>query len=85
MRLDTATWTLLTGEDEQVRELAAVLGIRYRPEADGQISHSNTWLVLDGAGRIVHRQDGMGAAMDESLASVRAAAASISSPETNGR
>jgi protein SCO1/2 len=73
MRLDPAAWTLLTGDDGAVRELAALLGLRYRREADGQISHSNTYLVLDGAGRIVHRQEGLGADAAPALARIRAA------------
>lgn len=74
-RLDPARWTLLTGDADGVRELAALLGIRYRAEADEQISHSNTYLVLDGAGRIVHRQDGLGAPTGPALARIRTAAA----------
>jgi protein SCO1/2 len=73
-RLDPAAWTLLTGDDDSVRELAALLGIRYRPEADGQISHSNTYLVLDPAGRVIHRQEGVGSGVDPVLRRIRAAA-----------
>ncbi|HEU4457056.1 MAG TPA: SCO family protein [Longimicrobium sp.] len=75
MRLDPASWTLLTGGAGGLRELAALLGIRYRPEADAQISHSNTYLVLDPAGRIVHRQDGIGRGTDATLARIRESAA----------
>jgi protein SCO1 len=75
MRLDPASWTLLTGDAGGVRELAALLGIRYRPEADEQISHSNTYLVLDPAGRIVHRQDGIGRGTAATLARIRESAA----------
>ncbi|HEX5870051.1 MAG TPA: SCO family protein [Longimicrobium sp.] len=75
MRLDSAAWTLLTADEDAVRELAALLGIRYRAEADAQISHSNTWLVLDADGRMVHRQDGVGSGTGAALARIRAAAA----------
>jgi protein SCO1/2 len=75
MRLDPAAWTLLTGDGESVRELAALLGIRYRGEADGQISHSNTYLVLDPSGQVIHRQDGVGAGVAPVLVRIRAAAA----------
>ena len=75
MRLDPASWTLLTGDAGGVRELAALLGIRYRPEADAQISHSNTYLGLDPAGRIVHRQDGIGRGTGATLARIREAGA----------
>jgi protein SCO1/2 len=73
-RLDTSRWTLLTGSDESVREIAALLGIRYRAEAAGEISHSNAYLVLDREGRIVHRQDGLGGDPAETLAAIRSAA-----------
>jgi protein SCO1/2 len=75
MRLPSDAWTLLAGDDDAVRELAALLGIRYRAEADAQISHSNTYLVLDAEGRMVHRQDGVGSGTQAALARIRAAAA----------
>ncbi|HYH78730.1 MAG TPA: SCO family protein [Longimicrobium sp.] len=77
MRLDPAAWTLLTGGADEVRELAAVLGIRYRAEADGQISHANTYVVLDPAGGIVHRQDGLGGGTDAVLARIRRSATTV--------
>lgn len=70
-RLDSARWTLLTADDESVRDLAALLRIRYRPEADGEVSHANAYLVLDAEGRIVHRQEGLGEP-DRALAALRA-------------
>lgn len=74
-RLDPAAWTLFTGSEDGVRELAALLGIRYRAEADGEFSHANTYLVLDAEGRIVHRQDGLGGGTGPVLARIHAAAA----------
>lgn len=71
VRLDPARWTLLTGPEGQVRDLAALLGIRYRPEAGGEYSHSNTYFVLDPAGRIVHRQTGLGAPEAPALDAIR--------------
>lgn len=70
-RLDPARWTLLTADDESVRDLAALLRIRYRPEAHGEYSHANAYLVLDAEGRIVHRQEGLGEP-DRALAALRA-------------
>jgi protein SCO1 len=58
--LDPARWTLLTAPDPAVRGLAALLGVRYRPEGDGEFSHSNVITVLDAAGEIVYRQAGLG-------------------------
>jgi protein SCO1 len=74
LRLAPESWTLLTGDDGSVRELAALLGIRYRAETGAEISHSNTYLVLDAAGRVVHRQDGIGSGTEAALARIRAAA-----------
>ncbi|HEX6037026.1 SCO family protein [Longimicrobium sp.] len=73
-RLDPARWTVLTGDDESVRELAALLRVRYRPEPGGEYSHANAYLVLDADGRIVQRQDGLGDP-DRALATLRALAA----------
>lgn len=58
--LDPAGWSVLTGTDDTVRELAAVLGVRYTVLADGEIAHSNRIAVLDQEGAPVHRQFGLG-------------------------
>jgi protein SCO1/2 len=77
-RLDPARWTLLATDEDGVRETAALLGIRYREEAGGAYSHANTYLVLDGAGRILHRQTALGAGGPEaSLAAIRAAGGAV--------
>lgn len=80
-RLSTERWTLLTSNDEQVRELAALLAIRYRPEAAGQFSHSNTYFVLDAQGRVIYRRDGLEGGVDEPLARIRAALPSATHAE----
>lgn len=72
-RLDGPRWTLLTADDESVRELGALLRVRYRPEPGGEYSHANVYLVLDAEGRIVARQDGLGHP-DRALATLAAVA-----------
>lgn len=52
-------WTLLKGSEESVRELAALLGFRYRQEKDGEFAHSNMITVLDREGRIAHQSIGL--------------------------
>ena len=52
-------WLLLTGAPENVRELAAALGIRYRKDADGAIAHSNQITLLGGEGRVVAQLPGL--------------------------
>jgi protein SCO1/2 len=58
--LDPARWTLLSGDDEAVRELAATLDVRYQPQPDGELAHTNGLTVLDRAGGVAHRQLGLG-------------------------
>ena len=54
-------WTLLRGEDVDVRTLAALLDVRYRFETDGNIAHTNRITLLDAGGEIIGRQEGLGA------------------------
>ena len=61
-QLDPARWTLLAGDADAVRELAAVLAVRYQPTAGGELAHSNAIAVLDAAGAVAHQQVGLGAA-----------------------
>jgi protein SCO1 len=56
--LDTARWTLLTGTDADVRELAATLGVRYRRVTPEDLAHSNLITLLDREGRIVRQGSG---------------------------
>jgi protein SCO1/2 len=60
-------WTLLKGDDGDVRELAALLGFRYRQEPDGEFAHSNMISVLDREGRLVHQGLGLDADMNAAL------------------
>jgi protein SCO1/2 len=58
LELDPARWTLLTGSDGDVRELAATLGVRYRQVTPQDLSHSNLITLLDRDGRIVRQSSG---------------------------
>jgi protein SCO1 len=55
VRLDPDRWTLLGASPDDVMELAAVLGVRYRRESDAEFSHSNLIFVLDPDGRVALR------------------------------
>lgn len=59
--LDLSRWTLLNGSGDDVRELAAVLGIKYKRSKAVGFSHSNLITVLDFDGRVSHQQKGIGA------------------------
>jgi len=58
LELDPARWTLLTGSDGDLRELAATLGVRYRQVTPQDLSHSNLITLLDRDGRIVRQSSG---------------------------
>jgi protein SCO1 len=57
--LDKERWTLLTGSGDDIMELAALLGFKYKKEADGSYSHSNMILVLNEEGEITHQHNGL--------------------------
>lgn len=59
-KLKSNQWTLLHGSKGAVRELAAVLGIRYKQNRDGEFEHSNVITLLDSKGLIVYQQIGLG-------------------------
>ncbi|MEO8560795.1 MAG: SCO family protein [bacterium] len=63
-RLTPDRWTLLRGSDADVRDLAAVLDIRYRRLSATELAHQNVLTVLDAAGAVVHRQAGLADADD---------------------
>ena len=54
-----AQWFLLHGADADVRELAALLGVKYKQEADGNFAHSNLLTVLNREGEVVHQRTGL--------------------------
>lgn len=67
--LDPKRWTLLTGDNNDVLEIANVLDVRIRRDAEGDITdHSNLIFVLDQEGSIAHRQEGLSMPPDESIA-----------------
>lgn len=59
--LDTARWRLARTDAETMREIAAVLGVKYRRD-DGTLNHSSVITVLDRTGAIDSRFDGMSGA-----------------------
>jgi protein SCO1/2 len=61
-------WRLLHGNDDSVRELAALLGVKYKQESDGAFSHSNLITVLNSKGEIVHQRTGLKGGLDETAA-----------------
>ena len=74
-KLDLKRWMLLRPAPDDVRNIAGVLGIRYRLLADGEFNHTSELVLLDADGRILARTDKIGSAQDPAfLAAVRKAA-----------
>lgn len=65
--LPTDNWTLLNGNPDDVLELAALLGVKYQQEANGQFAHSNVITVLNARGEIIHQQTGLNEDVDETV------------------
>ncbi|MFI5335470.1 MAG: SCO family protein [Opitutales bacterium] len=65
-----ANWTLLHADAGSVRELAALLGVKYQQAADGSFVHSNLLTVLNPAGEIVHQRVGLQGGLDELAAAL---------------
>ena len=66
-------WVLLHGNDDSVRELAALLGVKYKQDADGAFSHSNLITILNVQGEIIHQRVGLQGGLDEAAAALAAA------------
>lgn len=63
-KLDPTRWTLASPRAEDVREVAGLLGIRYRALADGEFNHTSALVLLDAEGRILARTEQMGSKPD---------------------
>ncbi len=71
--LSNANWTLLRGEPDDVRELAALLGVIYKQDANGDFAHSNVITVLNAEGEIIFQQPGLNLPPDEIVSKIKAA------------
>ncbi len=60
-------WRLIRGDSQQVQELAAVLGVKYRKVSATDFAHSNLITVLDADGVVVHQQEGLGVERSRSV------------------
>lgn len=65
-----AKWILLHGDADSIRELAALLGVKYKQESDGAFSHSNVITILNPEGEISHQREGLSGGLPEAAAAV---------------
>lgn len=73
-------WILLHGADDAVRELAALLGVKFKREANGQFAHSNLVTILSREGEILHQRAGLSGGLDEAASALALAAAKPAAP-----
>jgi protein SCO1/2 len=62
---DTPHWQLLTGRSSDVRSLAAVLGVKYKRQSNGDFLHSSQITVLNTKGEIVYKHIGLNQSIDD--------------------
>ncbi len=64
--MKSGQWNMLNGDPDDVLELSALVGVRYKPmDAEGtDIAHSNMITVLDKAGRISFQMKGLDQSLD---------------------
>lgn len=60
-------WSLLRGSPDDVLELAALLGVKFKKDARGQFAHSNVLTALSPGGEIAHQQVGLNQSPDETV------------------
>ncbi len=65
--LSKKNWTLMRGRSDDVLELAALLGVKFKEDATGQFAHSNVITILNAQGEIVHQQTGLNQDIQETV------------------
>ncbi len=70
--LDLSRWTLVRGDDADVRALAVALGVQYTRMPDGSFNHSGLLTLLDAEGVGVHRVEGVGRPVDDTAQRIEA-------------
>lgn len=78
-RLDVPRWLLARTSPDDVRRLAAALGVRYRALADGEFNHTSLLVLLDRDGRPVATAPANGAVADPAF--MVAVEAALAAPE----
>ncbi len=73
LKMDPSRWTFLAAPDAAARELAVALDFRFQ-EVQGSFAHSNLIAVLDAEGRVVHREESLGADIAPTLEALRSLA-----------
>lgn len=59
-QMDSEQWVFLRGSDENTREFANVLAVKYKEISPIDFSHSNIISVFNQKGVLMHQQEGLG-------------------------
>lgn len=78
--VDETRWRLTTGDESDVRALAAVLGVQYRKMENGEFSHTTKIVLLDRDGAIAGQIDGLRQPSAPLIEKLRALAPASSAP-----
>ncbi len=70
-KVDTTRWSLTGTDAANVRKIAAILGVQYRPLDDGEFSHTSVLILLDAEGRLVARSEVMGKIDPEFISAIK--------------
>lgn len=68
------SWALLRGENAAVQDLAMLLGVKFKQDAQGQFAHSNLITILNLEGEITHQRPGLQGDVSEAAKAVVLAA-----------
>ena len=70
-QVDESRWRLLRAPEDTVRDIGALLGVKYRRLPDGSFNHSSVITLLDPDGAIVVRDDAIGGPHEALLRGLR--------------
>lgn len=75
-KLNENTWQMFSGSPDDVLELSALFGVRYKPmnNKSKDIAHSNMITILDKSGRIHYQMKGLDASLEKVQIEIAAAA-----------
>lgn len=68
--LDQKKWILLTGDEDAVQGLAALLGVSFIKKENGDFDHSNQIAILNRNGEISYKHFNVGSSVDDIVAAV---------------
>ena len=68
--MDGEEWTFLQGTEDNVREFANVLAVKYKQISPLDFSHSNIISVFNPLGELVHQQEGLGVDNKETITKI---------------